>query len=138
MQATEQLPAIAATIDRPIVTPGKAARCATCEVRARSVCSAIPDADLARLSAIAVETDVAAGHAHGCERQPACLVGHRDAPGIEQGARGVPDLHEGRRPEPVLVEREAGDRQRIVDANERFAVEGNRGGRDRGGGRTSM
>jgi hypothetical protein len=42
MQATQQLPAIAATIDQPIVTPGKAARCATCEVRARSVCSAIP------------------------------------------------------------------------------------------------
>ncbi len=71
MQAAQQLPAIAATIDRPIGAPGKAARCATCEVRARSVCSAIPDGDLARLSAIAVETDVAAGQTFVDEGEPA-------------------------------------------------------------------
>ena len=71
MLATQQPPAITATIDRPIGAPGKAARCATCEVRARSVCSAIPDGDLARLSAIAVVTDVAAGQTFIDEGEPA-------------------------------------------------------------------
>jgi CRP/FNR family transcriptional regulator len=45
--------------------------CSTCEVRARSVCSAIPDADLARLSAIAVATDAAAGQTFIDEGEPA-------------------------------------------------------------------
>src|ERR1700693_5057892 len=35
--------------------------CATCEARTLGVCDAIPDADLARLSSIVVETEVAAG-----------------------------------------------------------------------------
>ena len=71
MQAIQQLPAITATIDRPIGAPGKATPCSTCEVRARSVCGAIPDADLARLSAIAVVTDVAAGQTFIDEGEPA-------------------------------------------------------------------
>ncbi len=71
MQALQQLPAIAASIDRPIGAPVKAAPCATCAVRARSVCSAIPDGDLARLAAIAVVTDVAAGQTFIDEGEPA-------------------------------------------------------------------
>jgi CRP/FNR family transcriptional regulator len=71
MQAIPQLPAIATTIERPMGAPGKATPCSTCAVRARSVCSAIPDGDLARLATIAVVTDVAAGQSFIDEGEPA-------------------------------------------------------------------
>lgn len=45
--------------------------CATCEARALSVCNAIPDTDLARLSAIAAVTEVASGQGFIDEGEPA-------------------------------------------------------------------
>jgi len=90
MQSTQQLPAITATIDRPIDAPGKAARCATCEVRARSVCGAIPDANLARLSAIAVVTEVAAGQTFIDEGEPASCFFNVSA-GIAKLFKTLPD-----------------------------------------------
>ena len=45
--------------------------CSTCEARALSVCNAIPDADLARLSAITVVTEAAAGQGFIDEGEPA-------------------------------------------------------------------
>ena len=45
--------------------------CSTCEARALSVCSAIPDADLARLAAITVVTEAAAGQGFIDEGEPA-------------------------------------------------------------------
>jgi CRP/FNR family transcriptional regulator len=45
--------------------------CTTCEARPFSVCNAIPDADLARLAAIAVVTEIAAGQCFIAEGEPA-------------------------------------------------------------------
>ena len=45
--------------------------CSTCEVRALSLCNAIPDADLARLAAIAVVTEAPAGQGFIDEGEPA-------------------------------------------------------------------
>src|SRR5271166_6024702 len=45
--------------------------CTTCEARPLSVCNAIPDADLTRLAAIAVVTEVAAGQCFIREGEPA-------------------------------------------------------------------
>ena len=45
--------------------------CSTCEARALSICNAIPDADLARLSSIAAVTEVAAGQGFIDEGEPA-------------------------------------------------------------------
>jgi CRP/FNR family transcriptional regulator len=45
--------------------------CRTCEARAFSVCNAIPDADLAQLSAIAVVTEIPAGQCFIDEGEPA-------------------------------------------------------------------
>jgi CRP/FNR family transcriptional regulator, anaerobic regulatory protein len=45
--------------------------CSTCEARAVSVCSAIPDGDLARLATIMVTTEVAAGQGFIDEGEPA-------------------------------------------------------------------
>ena len=45
--------------------------CATCEVRALSVCKTIPDADLARLAAITVVTETPAGQGFIDEGEPA-------------------------------------------------------------------
>lgn len=45
--------------------------CSVCEARALSVCNAIPDSDLERLSAIAVVTEIAAGQCFIDEGEPA-------------------------------------------------------------------
>jgi len=56
----------------PVLDPhGATDPCATCDVRALSVCSAIPDADLARLAAITVVTDAPAGQGFIGEGEPA-------------------------------------------------------------------
>ncbi len=62
-----------------------------------------------------LEGDVAAGDRELGEREPGRRVGHRDRPGPQRLARLVADDDVGRRPEPVLVERVAADRQRVVD-----------------------
>jgi CRP/FNR family transcriptional regulator len=54
-----------------VCQPGAAQRCAMCDVRRRSVCSAIGDDDLARLAAAAVSTTVERGHCFIDEGDPA-------------------------------------------------------------------
>ncbi|HET7884552.1 MAG TPA: helix-turn-helix domain-containing protein [Acetobacteraceae bacterium] len=50
---------------------GGADPCSTCEARALSVCNAVPDAEMTRLAAIAVITEVAAGQGFIDEGEPA-------------------------------------------------------------------
>ena len=50
---------------------GAADPCSTCEARTLSVCNAIPNADLARLAAIALVTEAPAGQCFIDEGEPA-------------------------------------------------------------------
>ena len=64
-----------------------------------------------RLVEVHLEADVRARHAHRRERPPVDLSVIDTAPRPEQRAGGVLDLDDRRRPEAVLVEREAVDRR---------------------------
>src|ERR1700755_3152337 len=66
-------PAMTAQLARPnnFVLQGAPEPCATCDARTLSVCNAIADADLARLAAIAVVTEIEPGQCFIDEGEPA-------------------------------------------------------------------
>ena len=77
------------------------------------------DEDAAHAVVVAVEQqlqpEVAAGDGQDPVGQARRRVGQRDRRVPQRLARGVADDEVRRRPEPVLVERVAADRQRVVD-----------------------
>ena len=80
----------------------------------RAARAATPDAVGSRWSSSSAPTS-RPGTAIVAEREAVGRVGHRDRPVPERLAGRVADHDVRRRPEPVLVERVAADRERVVD-----------------------
>ena len=98
--------AMAAQLARPhVLDPhGAVDPCSICEARALSVCNAVPDSDVARLSSIAVVTEVSGrARLHRRGRAGHLLLQHhrRHRQAVQAAARRAAADHRLRRPRPV-------------------------------------